>query len=235
MANTAKVLIIFVLVALVFVGYFFLGYRVKQREIDMADRQLADLQTQLNEVKSVAQVLAPLEREIDTLDQQLKQSLAQLPEDKQIDILLRNFDDLASTSGLEITKLVPGAEVPRDFYAEIPIDLEIRGGYHNIAIFLDKIGKLKRIINISNLKMTQPTEVNGEMEVVASCVATTFRFRKAGEAAPPPAAGGAKPPAPPPPPAAGGAKPPAPPTPPAPAKPAGDSKGEADADLGAKK
>jgi type IV pilus assembly protein PilO len=205
MANTAKVLIVFVLVALVFVGYFVFGYRVKQNEIDQADRELARLDAELRQVKDAASARQPIEREIETLDQQLKLSLAQLPEDKQIDVLLRNFDDLASTSGLEITKLVPGAEIARDFYAEIPIDLEIRGGYHNIAIFLDKIGKLKRIINVSNLKMATPLEVNGEIQVTATCIATTFRFRKPSEAAAAPAVKGKEPPKPPAPGAAGAA------------------------------
>jgi type IV pilus assembly protein PilO len=187
MANTAKVLIILALVALVFVGYFVFGYRLKQNEIETADEQLADLQRKLKEVKAVADSLQPTEREIELLDQNLKQSLAQLPEDKQIEVIMRHLDELASTSGLEILKLVPTAEVPRDFYAEIPIELEVQGGYHNIAIFFDKISKLKRVINIVNLKLSAPTEIGGEVRVTASCVATTFRFRRAGEMAPPPA------------------------------------------------
>jgi type IV pilus assembly protein PilO len=181
MANTAKVLIIFALVALVFVGYFFLSYRVKQNEIDQADKEIASLQNQLNEVKAVAEVLQPIQHEIETLDQQLKQSLAQLPEDKQIEGLLRSFEDLGSSSGLEIQRFTPTAEVAKDFYAEIPITVQIKGGYHNIAIFFDKISKLKRVINISDLKLSNAAEVNGEMQVTASCTATTFRFRRAGE------------------------------------------------------
>ncbi|MDP8224694.1 MAG: type 4a pilus biogenesis protein PilO [Candidatus Lernaella stagnicola] len=180
MAKIAKVLVIVALVFLVFGVYYFLGYRPTLEKIDRANKYLADLTTQLNEVKAVAKVLQPIQREIETLDQQLQQSLAQLPEEKRLESLLRSLEDLASTSGLEIAKVQPSAEIARDFYAAIPIELQIKGGYHNIAIFFDKISKLKRVVNISNLKVGQPTEVGGEVQVTADCIATTFRFRKTG-------------------------------------------------------
>ncbi|NLH50143.1 MAG: type 4a pilus biogenesis protein PilO [Myxococcales bacterium] len=202
MSNTVKIVIILALVVLVFLAYFIFGFRVKQNEIDQADKQLAELTAQLNQVKAVAQVLQPIEREIETLNQQLGQSLAQLPEKKQIEALLISLDDLASASGLEINKVTPNAEVPRDFYAEIPIELEIKGGYHNIAIFFDKISKLKRVVNISNLKLSSPVDNNGEIQISANCIATTFRFLAPGEtavaapAAPPPQAAKPKTPSP---------------------------------------
>lgn len=184
MAKIGKFLIVVALVVLVLGVYFFLGYRPSLEKIAQENKYIADLQTQLKEVKAVAEILEPIQREIETLDEQLGQSLAQLPEEKKLDDLLRRLEDLASTSGLDISKVQPAGEVARDFYAEIPIELEIKGGYHNIAIFFDKVSKLKRVINVSNLNIGSPTEVNGEMQVTATCIATTFRFRKSGEAAP---------------------------------------------------
>jgi type IV pilus assembly protein PilO len=188
MAKIGKFLIIVALVVLVLGAYYFLGYRPTLDKIDRANKYIADLQKQLNEVKAVADVLQPIQREIETLDQQLQQSLAQLPEEKQIEVLLRSLEDLASTSGLDISKVQPASEVARDFYAEIPIELEIRGGYHNIAIFFDKISKLKRVVNISNLHVGTPAETDGQIRVTANCIATAFRFRKTSEVAPAPAA-----------------------------------------------
>ncbi|MCB1155627.1 type 4a pilus biogenesis protein PilO, partial [bacterium] len=65
---------------------------------------------------------------------------------------------------------------PRPLYAEVPIELEMTGNYHNIAIYFDKISKQDRIINISNVKLSQPKVVSGETQVQASCTTTAFRF-----------------------------------------------------------
>jgi len=182
MATSRKILIILALVVLVCVLYYFLIYQGKQDEIERTSKRLAELNQNYQEVKAASEGLEALKVEITKLDQQLMESLAQLPEEKQIASLLRSFDDLASSSGLDISQVTPNAEVARDFYSEIPIELEVRGGYHNIAIFFDKISKLKRVINVSGLKLSEPIEENGEIKVTANCVATTFRFRRSAEA-----------------------------------------------------
>ncbi len=182
MAASRKILIILALVVLVCVLYFFLIYQGKQNDIGKTQKQLAEFQQQLKEVQAASEGLDTIKLEINKLDEQLKESLAQLPEEKMVDSLLQSLEDLASSSGLEITKIQPSAEVPRDFYSEIPIEMQVTGGYHNIAIFFDKISKMKRVINISNLHLSNPADVNGEVHITADCVATTFRFRRVAEA-----------------------------------------------------
>ncbi len=195
MAASRKILIILALVVLTCVLYFFLVYKGKQDEIDKTQEHLNDLNKQLSEVRSAAQGLDAIKMEITKLDQQLTESLSQLPEEKKIESILRSFEDLASSAGLDIASVKPGAEVARDFYAEIPIDLEINGAYHNIALFFDKVSKQKRVVNISNLKLSDPrVTIDGTM-IRATCVATAFRFRRSEEAAPAPAAGKQKKPA----------------------------------------
>jgi Tfp pilus assembly protein PilO len=70
----------------------------------------------------------------------------------------------------------PSPEVNREFYAEIPVEIRVKGTYNEVAIFFDKVGKLPRIVNISGVSMEGAKEVLGRWEITTACTATTFKF-----------------------------------------------------------
>jgi len=78
--------------------------------------------------------------------------------------------------GKATTSDKPESQEPQEFYARVPLELTMSGGYHNVATFFDKISKLDRIINILDFSMGDAEEVGGETVVKTSCLATTFRF-----------------------------------------------------------
>ncbi|MCZ7584106.1 MAG: type 4a pilus biogenesis protein PilO [Deltaproteobacteria bacterium] len=90
--------------------------------------------------------------------------------------ILRLLSKLAGISGIEMIEFKVLPEARKTLYSEIPIEMQLKGGFHNIAIFFDKIGKQDRIINISNVKIASPTKETGETIVTTSCTATAFRF-----------------------------------------------------------
>ena len=69
----------------------------------------------------------------------------------------------------------PQAEQKLSFYAAIPIAMSVTGNYHEIGVFLDSISKLARIVNVTNIKMSQAKTVNEKLVVQATYMATTFR------------------------------------------------------------
>jgi type IV pilus assembly protein PilO len=87
----------------------------------------------------------------------------------------------------------PGAS---GLYTEIPVDVEVAGGYHAVASFFDRIGKLPRIVNVSGLKMTNPKVDKSRLMIQTTFRATAFAAMDAGAqpppAAPPPAKPGAQ-------------------------------------------
>jgi len=70
----------------------------------------------------------------------------------------------------------PGSEVEREFYAEVPIDVEFIGKYHEAGVFLDRLAKLPRIVNVTYLKMSVANDREASPELAVKGVATTFRF-----------------------------------------------------------
>jgi type IV pilus assembly protein PilO len=91
---------------------------------------------------------------------------------------------MAAESSLDVLRFKPEATQPREFYAAWPISLELDGNYHNLAYFFDRLSKLSRIVNVSNLKIGASKSPTVSSTIQASCTATTFVFIDA------PAAGG---------------------------------------------
>lgn len=119
---------------------------------------------------------AKLKEQLNELNYMLRKAVAQLPDRKEIPELLSSISGRAREAGLEILIFRPQAENLRDFYAEIPVDIVVRGGFHNVVTFFDEVGRLNRLVNIRNIEMRNP-EVNGaKMSVQTSTQAITFRF-----------------------------------------------------------
>jgi type IV pilus assembly protein PilO len=113
------------------------------------------------------------------LNEELKSALTQLPNEKEIPEILRTITNLGKESNLEFTLFRPKAEEPKQFYANVPIELIVSGSYHNTGIFFDKVGKLPRIINVVDFNMSRTKEVKGRAEsevlVRTSCLVHTYR------------------------------------------------------------
>jgi type IV pilus assembly protein PilO len=105
---------------------------------------------------------------------------------------------LAAESSLNVLRFKPEATKPQSFYAEWPISLDLDGSYHNLAYFFDRLSRLSRIVNVSNLKVTAKKDPSISSTISASCTATTFVFIEQAAApagaATPGAAGKASPP-----------------------------------------
>lgn len=119
---------------------------------------------------------AKLKKQLDELDRMLKKAVAQLPDRKEIPELLSSISSKAREAGLEILIFRPQAENLRDFYAEIPVDIVVRGGFHNVVNFFDEVGRLNRLVNIRNIEMRNPEVKGAKMSVQTSTQAITFRF-----------------------------------------------------------
>lgn len=119
---------------------------------------------------------AKLKEQLDELNYMLEKAVAQLPDSKEIPELLSSISGRAREAGLEILIFRPKAENLRDFYAEIPVDIVVRGGFHNVVTFFDEVGRLNRLVNIRNIEMRNPEVKGTKMSVQTSTQAITFRF-----------------------------------------------------------
>ena len=195
----AKVAVVAVVAAVVTaLNYFAVGvptFGLPIQDLEARIRRASTEQRKLDqdyiEKQAIANNLNQFRREKDLLEQRLQEALAELPDDKKLDELLQLFQDRASKSGLDILTIEPQPQVSEGFYARIPIPMSVQGNYHEIATFLDALGRLRRIVNVNGLTFDSPKDQNGKVVLSAKFLATTFMFVDPKDAKP--AAGAAKP------------------------------------------
>jgi len=138
--------------------------------------RLEDLEAQhAKKTRMVAQ-LESLRKEVKELDAKLKEAIAQLPDQKEIPDLLSTVSSVARESGLEMLLFRQRAEVLQDFYAEVPVEMAMKGTYAQLDEFFDKVGKLNRIVNVKDITMKSPVVSEGRVLLSTNCTAVTFRF-----------------------------------------------------------
>jgi type IV pilus assembly protein PilO len=138
--------------------------------------QLKKLDDQLAEKKAIAQNLTERRKEMDALETQLNEALTELPEGKGIEDLLAQLNDIGKKSGLEISRIEPGAESPDKFFARIPVKMAVAGNFHEIAMFLQEVANMRRIVNVNNLRLGSADVKNDKVVLKSEFMATTFRF-----------------------------------------------------------
>jgi type IV pilus assembly protein PilO len=158
------------------IGYFFLFYQNKSDELRQLRAEELELQRKLSEVRSVAANIAAFESEIADLEIKLKTALRQLPNEKELEVLLTDISNLGKTAGVEIKSFKRSDEIVHDFYAEVPIQIELEGEFHDIAQFFDLMSRLPRIVNMGALNITVARENEDATVLSVKGTATTFRF-----------------------------------------------------------
>ena len=163
------------LVVLTILNFIFL-VRPELGTLENQAAQQRVLDSQLQEKSEIAQNLNERRREMDVLQQKLDEALAELPESADVDELLAQLNEIGRKSGLEISTVEPAPEESAQIYVKIPIKMALTGNYHEIAMFLQSLANLRRIVNVNNIQLGSPTLKSEKVVLNTSFVATTFRF-----------------------------------------------------------
>jgi type IV pilus assembly protein PilO len=156
--------------------YWNFSYSPMARVLNDRRARLEDLENQQQTKERQIAQLAKLREEVRMLDARLKEALAQLPDQKEIPDLLSTVSSLGRESGLDILLFRQRPEVLRDFYAEVPVEMLMKGTYAQLSEFFDRVGKLNRIVNVEDISMKSPVVSEGRVILSTSCNAVTFRF-----------------------------------------------------------
>lgn len=140
-------------------------------------RKLSDETAQL---KVVDQKHRQFRADTEALEKQLENLKQIVPEEKAADEYILQLQEAAKSSGVNIRHLTAKPIASRDFYSEMPFDLAIDGGYYNVLNFFDQLGRLSRIVNVTDIKLDSLAKSKKSFSygpgesVSGSCTATTF-------------------------------------------------------------
>lgn len=168
---------IYVGVLVVLIGIsIWLSFWPKYDEIGRLEAQLTQVRAELDKAKRNASELNDWRSKMKEKEAQYKQVMRALPEKEEIPSLLTGISEAGKDAGLEFVLFQPKPENPKDFYAEIPVDINVSGTYHQVAVFFDKVANLPRIVNIRNIKMSPKSQKDGGNELMTACQAVTYKF-----------------------------------------------------------
>jgi type IV pilus assembly protein PilO len=170
---------------LVTAGLYYTVFKSERDQNAAAQQQLEAKQKENRELEAYRPKLAEIERQVASLKQQLDIERRIVPDEKEVDGFMRMMDAEASKAGIELRRYTAKPVAQKEFYTEVPFDVELDGPYYSMLNFFDRVGKLERIVNMSGL-LVASTRKPGDAKtkktyqyapnesVVATCTATTF-------------------------------------------------------------
>jgi type IV pilus assembly protein PilO len=167
--------LLFVMGALI---YWVIFYTEVSAKIEGANRQSADLQTELARQQQ-AQAGYLVDRDELVMRQQRQRELNKvLPADTEAAAFLSALQQVSNVSGVDLKSWKPEDEQSQAFFAKVPMRLELSGHFHQVAKFMYEVGRLDRVINIENIELSDPKIIGDDVDLKAKCLATTFHALK---------------------------------------------------------
>lgn len=195
MPVVVQLLLAAVIAAVVGAGVWYVWVKPVNDENDQKQIALDQKKADNETLRRYERDLPGLEREIASLQQQLEIQRTIVPDEKEAPGFMHLMQDTAASAGIEIRRYTAMPVATREFYTEVPYQIDVDGSYYAVLNFFERVAKLQRIINIGGLQMATPKR-SGDAKVkntytyapnesvVANCVATTFFNHDSSKAAP---------------------------------------------------
>jgi len=169
-------IIVLIIAALLGAGYWFL-IKDQMEELDRGERREVQLRAEFEDKQRRAANLAAYEAQLEEIERMFASLLQLLPSTAEIPSLLVDISQTALTVGLEIELFQPRPEVNRTFYAEVPIQLRVRGNYEQLADFVSGISAMPRIVTIHNVFIRPGAS---DADLLMDALARTYRYLEEG-------------------------------------------------------
>jgi type IV pilus assembly protein PilO len=164
-------------VALIGVAYFVVFYGDLASSITAEQSKESKLRGELSTARknefSYQQDLA----ELSDRQQRQRELVKILPTETEYPAFLSAVQNVANVSGIGLTAWSPLPEVPDEFYSRVPMKIELRGRYHQVAKFFHGVGQLDRVINMEKITLNDPKAEGADMVVRVEALATAFRAK----------------------------------------------------------
>lgn len=171
-----KVAALLILLAIIGVGFYYYSFEPKELQIAQLEQKGHALDQQIQTLTLKIKHLDELVAANKQLEVEIAKKKERLPPQEEAVMLLKQLTDLGMRLGLDVRLWKPG-KVSLDstrLFVRMPVNVEVVGGYHTVAMFFDRVAQLPRIINVSDLKMGTPKFTEGRVEVKTVFGLTAF-------------------------------------------------------------
>jgi type IV pilus assembly protein PilO len=172
-AAAKAVVILFLMGCVIFLGYWF-HTKDQLVSLEEVEKKEQDLKAVFEKKAKLAVNLEAYEKQLEEMRESFGAMLRQLPNKTEVADLLVDVSQTGLASGLEFELFKPQAEVPREFYAELPINIKVTGDYHEFGDFVSGVAALPRIVTLHNVNIKRKGGKSGNL--VMNLTAKTYRY-----------------------------------------------------------
>jgi type IV pilus assembly protein PilO len=171
-----KAVVVILVAILVIVAGYYLVIEDQLVRLDTVQKKEQTLRTDFEKKQAKAVNLEGYRKQLEEMKESFGTMLRQLPNKTEVAELLVDVSQTGLAAGLEFELFKPLDEVPREFYAELPIQIVVRGEYHEFGDFISGLAALPRIVTIHDIKIKRASEKAGQQDLMLQATAKTYRY-----------------------------------------------------------
>ncbi len=164
-------------------GWYYMDTQDQLVALEREEKQEKELRQEFEIKQAKAANLDAYKRQLEEMKESFGAMLRQLPNKTEVAELLVDVSQTGLAAGLEFKLFQPVGEVPKEFYAELPIKIEVVGGYHEFGEFISGLAALPRIVTVHDVKIKplaeqkgQTAKPGGELILTMEATAKTYRY-----------------------------------------------------------
>ena len=180
-AAARAVVILFIMGGVMFLGYWFHS-KDQLVELESVEQRENDLRIIFERKAKQAANLEAYEQQLEEMSESFGAMLRQLPNKTEVADLLVDVSQTGLAAGLEFELFNPQNEIPKDFYAELPIQIRVIGNYHEFGDFVSGVAALPRIVTVSDISISPKTKGSDDL-LAMNLTAKTYRYMEEDERA----------------------------------------------------
>jgi type IV pilus assembly protein PilO len=174
-----KIALVLIICILVAVGGYYFDIEEQLNRLTAVEKKEIELRKTFEEKQAKAANLGAYKKQLEEMKQSFGAMLRQLPNKTEVADLLVDVSQTGLASGLEFELFKPEDEVPKEFYAELPIKLKVMGQYHEFGKFISGLAALPRIVTIHDIRIQErkkQQESEGDRLLALVATAKTYRY-----------------------------------------------------------
>jgi type IV pilus assembly protein PilO len=172
LTKTQRILTCCLSVGLIIGGFVYFLYMPKYDDISKYNRDIAQQQEKLQKSKRSAAQFAEYQKKLENAQAKFNVVSRALPLKDEVPSLLTGISQAGKDAGLSFLLFKPESERMKDFYAELPVTMNLSGTYHDVGEFFDKLAGLPRIVNVKEFDM----KIDKSADLTIACTAETYKF-----------------------------------------------------------
>ncbi|MET0070874.1 MAG: type 4a pilus biogenesis protein PilO [Candidatus Thiodiazotropha sp.] len=171
-----KVIVVILAAIIVLVAGYYLVVEDDINSLEGVQKKEQELRADFSKKQKKASNLEAYRKQLEEMNQSFGTMLRQLPDKTEVAELLVDVSQTGLASGLEFELFKPQEEVPREFYAELPIQVKVTGQYHEFGHFISGLAALPRIVTIHDVKISRVSKEDANADLLMEATAKTYRY-----------------------------------------------------------